>query len=146
MGGGRADPPGRICAHGVDETRRLFRRFVRQAKDDDIDFAVELLLGGRVLARLWRQTDELQAGDIRQLLPDLEARGARFAVNEDCCWHDRLVKSESRKIKSRSRRELARSSASSGSEKRAGGHETRLSYKRPSWSRLKGGLSRSWMR
>ena len=65
--------------------RRLFRRLVRQAKDDDIDFAIELLLGGRVLARLGRQTDELQAGDARELLPDLQAGGARFAVDENFC-------------------------------------------------------------
>ena len=32
--------------------RRLFRRFVRQAKDDDIDFAIELLLRGLILTSL----------------------------------------------------------------------------------------------
>ena len=55
MGGRGVDHAGRVRAHGVDETRRLFGRLVRQAKDHDIDFAVELLLGGRVLARLGRQ-------------------------------------------------------------------------------------------
>ena len=64
--------------------RRLFGRLVRQAKDHDIDFAVELLFGGGVLARFGRQTHELQAGDARELLPDLQAGGARFAVDEDC--------------------------------------------------------------
>ena len=75
---------GAVRAHRVDQTRRLFRRLVRQAEDHDVDFAVELLLGGRVLARFRRQADELEAGDARELLPDLQAGGARFAVDEDC--------------------------------------------------------------
>ncbi len=84
MGRRRVDHTGAVRAHRIDETRRLFRRLVRQAKDDDIDFAVELLLGGRVLARFGRKAHEFQAGDARELLPDLQAGGARLAVDEDC--------------------------------------------------------------
>ena len=71
--------------------RRLFRRFVRQAKDDDVDFAVEPLLRGLILASLGRQAQELKAGNARELVPDLQAGGARFAVDEDFRRHDRLV-------------------------------------------------------
>ena len=91
MGGGRVDHPRRVGAHRVDEMGRLFRRLVGQAEDDDVDFAIELLLGGRVLARLGRQARELDAGQARELVPDLQAGGARFAVDEDFRRHDRLA-------------------------------------------------------
>ncbi len=74
----------RVRVHRVDQASRFFRRLIRQAKDDDVGLAIDPLLGGRVLARLRRQTDEPQTGDAIELLPDLQAGGARFAVDEDC--------------------------------------------------------------
>ena len=102
MGRGRVDHPRRVGAHGVDEMRRFFRRFIRQAKDDNVDIAIELLLGGSVLARLGRQTEKLKAGEARELVPDLQAGGARFAVDEDFRRHDRLAVPKAEKTKSRS--------------------------------------------
>src|SRR5271155_958021 len=116
--------------------RRLLGRLVRQAKDYDIDFAVELPLCGRVLARLGRQTQEFDAGNARELFPDLKAGSSGFAVDEDFRRHDRLCSSPKAEQQSRSRAN-SRVSASDGSDGRASVHETRLSYKRPSWSRRK---------
>ena len=62
MGGRGVDDARRLVAHRVDQLRRLLGRLVRQAEDDDVDLPVELLLGGRILARLGRQARELDAG------------------------------------------------------------------------------------
>ena len=101
MGGGSVDDPRRVRAHRVDQMRRLLGRLVRQAKDHDIDFAVELALCGRVLARLGRQAQELDAGNACELFPDLQAGGARFAIDEDFRRHDRLAQVRKPKEKSR---------------------------------------------
>jgi hypothetical protein len=46
---------------------------------------VDLALGFRVLARLGRQAREFEAGNAGKLVLDLQAGGARFAVDEDFC-------------------------------------------------------------
>ncbi len=68
-----------------DEMRSLFGGLVGQAKDHDIDFAHR--------ASVWRRRPcALRAGRLtsftpetaRELLPDLQAGRAHFAVDEDC--------------------------------------------------------------
>ena len=88
---GGVDHARRIVAHRFDQMRRLLRRLIRQAEDDDINVCIELPLGLGILTRRGGQAGEHNARQAREPFADLQAGGACFAVNEDC-RHCRLSK------------------------------------------------------
>ena len=70
-------------AHAVDERRRLARRGVRQAQDDEVDGGEEIALRRRVLAALGGDALHGDAVDGAEALADAEPGRAGLAVDED---------------------------------------------------------------
>ena len=73
-----------IC---VEQRGGLLRRGVGQAEDRQIDLCQQLALGLDILARLRGQAQQLDAGESRELLPDLQPGRSGFAVDEDFDGH-----------------------------------------------------------
>ena len=57
-----------------DQRHGLPSRLVRQAKDDDVHFAVKLELGLKILADLVGEAGKLDPFDAGELVADLQAR------------------------------------------------------------------------
>ena len=71
-----------LSAEGVHHGRRLARRVVVQAEDDQVDARDQRALGLRVLAQGGGDAHELDPGQRLQALANLQARGARLSVDE----------------------------------------------------------------
>ena len=72
-----------VLAQPVDQRHGLLGRVVGQAEHDQVDLAHQAGAGGRVLALLGGDALDLEAGNVGDPAPDLEARGAGLAVDED---------------------------------------------------------------
>ena len=87
MRAGRVDDARRPLAHRVEQSGGLLGRGVGQAEDRQIDLSQEFALGLDVLARLRGQAQQLDAGESREFLPDLQPGRSGFAVDEDFDGH-----------------------------------------------------------
>ena len=87
MRAGGVDDARRPLAHRVEQSGGLLGRGVGQAEDRQIDLSQEFALGLDVLARLRGQAQQLDAGESRELLPDLQPGRSGFAVDEDFDGH-----------------------------------------------------------
>ena len=88
MRAGRVDDARRPLAHRVEQSGGLLGRGVGQAEDRQIDLSQEFALGLDVLARLRGQAQQLDAGESREFLPDLQPGRSGFAVDEDFDGHE----------------------------------------------------------
>src|SRR5262249_58452033 len=69
--------------HAVEGPPRLSRRRVRQAQHNEIHLAHQAGAGGRVLALLGCDALDLNAREVGDPAPDLEASGAGLAIDEN---------------------------------------------------------------
>jgi hypothetical protein len=75
------------CVVACDQSGRLPRGVVREAKDRDVGAVQRFGARRLVLAPSGIDGDELDVGPRGQPLADLQTRGAHLAIDEDLCGH-----------------------------------------------------------